>query len=95
MESAEDAIAAWRGGAQRLEICANRAVGGLTPSWAEVEKARRTINISYHVLIRPRAGDFVYDSAELKRMAITIDMAKSFEAHGVVLECSNPIARSI
>ncbi len=85
VESAEGAIAAWRGGAQSLEICANRAVGGLTPSWAEVEIASRAVEIPYHVLIRPRAGDFVYDSADLERMVIAIDKAKHLKAHGVVL----------
>jgi copper homeostasis protein len=85
VESAEGAIAAWRGGAKRVEICRDRGVGGVTPEPSEIARACRELGIPVHVLIRPRPGDFVYDRDELARMSAGISLAGSLGASGVVL----------
>lgn len=56
-----------KGGAHRLELCSSLSCGGLTPSAGFVRKAAflaRKAGISCVVLLRPRAGDFVYSDDE-------------------------------
>ena len=49
LESAEDAIAAEKGGAQRVELCDNLVQGGTTPSAGMIKQARENISIGLHV----------------------------------------------
>ncbi len=79
------AVAAEAGGAHRVELCDNLLVGGTTPSAGAIALACRTLRISVHVLIRPRAGDFVYTDIELAVMRHDIESAKDLGAAGVVL----------
>jgi len=81
----ESAIAAEFGGADRVELCDNLAVGGTTPSAGTIAETRRRLSISVHVLIRPRAGDFIYSEAELAVVRHDIETAKVLGAAGVVL----------
>ena len=55
VDSAESAIEAAAGGADRLELCANLVIGGTTPGQALYEKIRELTDIRIHVLIRPRS----------------------------------------
>ncbi|MDY6213480.1 MAG: copper homeostasis protein CutC [Schaalia hyovaginalis] len=53
-------------GADRVELCVDISVGGLTPSFELVEAASRLgFPGGIAVLVRPRAGDFVHDSREI------------------------------
>ncbi|MGP0067596.1 MAG: copper homeostasis protein CutC [Isosphaeraceae bacterium] len=81
----ESAIAAEVGGADRVELCDNLSVGGTTPSAGTIAEACRWLSIPVHVLIRPRAGDFVYSERELAVMRHDIEAAKALGAAGVVL----------
>jgi copper homeostasis protein len=81
----ESAIAAEVGGADRVELCENLAIGGTTPSAGTIAEVCRWLSIPVHVLIRPRAGDFVYSDRELAIMRHDIEVAKSLGAAGVVL----------
>ncbi len=85
VESADGALSAWKGGADRVEICAHRAVGGVTPGYAEVARACRELTIPVHVLIRPRPGNFVYDRDEFARMSSDVARSRTCGALGVVL----------
>jgi copper homeostasis protein len=78
------AIAAVEGGAARVEICENLAIGGVTPGLGVVVMSTAKFEIPVHVLIRPRGGDFVYNSAEFEIMRTDIGYAKAAEASGVV-----------
>ena len=61
--------AAVSGGADRVELCAALEVGGLTPSWGAVMAARDQAGAAFvAVLIRPRAGDFVFTQDEVSVM---------------------------
>jgi copper homeostasis protein len=81
----ESAIAAEAGGADRVELCDNLSVGGTTPSVGTIAEACRWLSIPVHVLIRPRAGDFVYAERELAVMRRDIEAAKALGAAGIVL----------
>jgi copper homeostasis protein len=85
VESAERATAAERGGAGRIELCSNLAVGGLTPSRELMQAVRAGVKIPVFAMIRPRAGDFVYSSAELVVMEELIALAREMHMDGVVL----------
>jgi copper homeostasis protein len=81
----ESALAAGAGGADRVELCDSLQVGGTTPSAGIIAEACARLSIPVHVLIRPRAGDFLYSEAELAAMRRDIDTARSLGAAGVVL----------
>jgi copper homeostasis protein len=80
----ESALAAERGGADRIELCENLAVGGVTPSAGAIAVVCRRLEIPVHVLIRPRGGNFVYTEAEFESMRRDIDVAKALGAAGIV-----------
>jgi copper homeostasis protein len=81
----ESAIAAEAGGADRIELCDNLAVGGTTPSVGTIAEICRWLSLPVHVLIRPRAGGFLYTNREIAVMRRDIEAAKALGAAGVVL----------
>lgn len=85
VDSLESALAAERGGADRLELCAGLVIGGLTPSPCLFEKIREESDIRIHVLIRPRFGDFCYTEAETSIMCREIEEFCRLGAEAVVI----------
>ncbi|WP_257447818.1 copper homeostasis protein CutC [Archangium lipolyticum] len=85
-------VAAAEGGADRIELCAALEVGGLTPSRGLMARAA-TLGLPVLAMIRPRAGDFVYDAATLDVMRADIDAAREAGLTGVVLGASRPDGR--
>lgn len=83
--SAETAKAAERGGADRVELCVDLPVGGTTPPDKLVVRVVQALSIPVHVLVRPRAGSFVYSAEEIERMRRDIKFAQQAGAAGVVL----------
>ena len=73
-----------------MELCRRLDLGGLTPALAEMEASRHALPIPLHVLIRPRAGDFVYTDGELAEMVDAIAAARELGADGVVLGALTP-----
>ena len=63
VDSLESARAAVRGGADRLELCANLIIGGTTPSPYLIGEAAK-LGVPVNVLIRPRFGDFCFTQEE-------------------------------
>lgn len=90
VDSYASAMAAARGGADRLELCANLAIGGTTPSLPLFRQVRRDCDVKINVLIRPRFGDFLYDEAELEEMAEEIAAFRDLGANGVVTGALTP-----
>ena len=81
----EHALAAQRGGADRIELCVGLDVGGLTPSAELLREVRAQVHIPIFSMVRPRAGDFVYSGAEFAEMRRSITDAKESGLDGVVL----------
>ncbi|MHC1479510.1 copper homeostasis protein CutC [Frateuria aurantia] len=82
LASVEAAVA---GGAGRIELCAALELGGLTPSYAQIALARERTKIPLYVLIRPRAGDFLYSAAEVETMLFDIEMCARLGCDGIVV----------
>lgn len=83
--SVASARAAEAGGAARVELCTALELGGLTPSHATIALACERLRIPVRVLIRPRAGDFVYSDDECATMRRDIEACRDLGAAGVVL----------
>jgi len=82
--SLESALNAQKAGANRIELCSELAVGGITPSYGLLKKVREHISIPVNVLIRPRSGDFTYSDLELEIMKQNIQLCKELGFNGVV-----------
>ncbi|MDA3615687.1 copper homeostasis protein CutC [Polluticaenibacter yanchengensis] len=82
--------AAYEGGADRIELCANLAEGGTTPSFGLIKKACETFgDAEIYAMIRPRGGDFLYNADEYEIMLQDIKMAKDLGCDGVVFGLLN------
>lgn len=85
VESLDAALAAARGGADRLELCANLDVGGTTPSAELLAAVKSHVGIPVFAMIRPRAGPFVCTPAERDAMRRDIALVRQHGADGIVL----------
>jgi copper homeostasis protein len=85
VESVDYALAAERGGADRIELCTDLPSGGITPSFGLMQSVRRHVQILVHALIRPRAGNFCYSDREFEIMRDDVLAAKQSGMNGVVL----------
>lgn len=81
--------AAVAGGADRIELCAALAVGGLTPPASLIAAAAKA-PIPVHLLARPRDGNFTYTAAEAALVAADIRTAAEAGLAGVVIGASGP-----
>jgi copper homeostasis protein len=83
--SLASALAAQAGGADRVELCTGLELGGLTPSMAQIAQVRERLSIPVYVLIRPRAGDFLYSDDDMELMRRDIEACSSLGCDGVVI----------
>ncbi|MEH6408871.1 MAG: copper homeostasis protein CutC, partial [Leeuwenhoekiella sp.] len=90
IETIEDAIAAANNGAHRLEVCSRLDLDGLTPSEDLITEIMLKIDIPVRIMIRPKAGDFIYSQAELDEMYSSVSLCKKLNVEGVVFGISNP-----
>ncbi|MDG1571040.1 copper homeostasis protein CutC [Robiginitalea sp. M366] len=82
--SLASARAAKAGGAHRIELCSELAVGGLTPSAGLLEVVCEQLSLPVHVLIRPRSGNFSYTDAEFDIILRDIAWVSELGMAGVV-----------
>ncbi len=90
VDSLASARAAIEGGADRLELCSALLAGGLTPYTALLRQIRQESDIPVRCLMRPRAGDFLYQEDEIVLMAQQIRELKTAGADGFVIGCLTP-----
>jgi len=89
LQSVDGAVAAQRGGARRVELCAALIEGGLTPSLGTISACRDAVDIDVMVMIRPRGGDFHYTEQELDIMERDVRACREIGVTGVVFGLLN------
>lgn len=83
LESIAHAVEA---GANRIELCENLSCGGVTPSAEMIRMALEIAGkVPVNVLVRPRAGNFVYSPEEVLQMIESIGLCKQLGVNGVVI----------
>jgi copper homeostasis protein len=82
-------MVAQQAGADRIELCASPAEGGVTPSPGTVRMAREQLRIDLYPIIRPRGGDFLYSDEEFRVMLRDIEYCKQVGCDGVVFGMLN------
>jgi len=80
----ESALIAQKAGADRVELCADMSVGGITPIIETIQLARENLTIDLYVMIRPRGGNFVYSESEFIQMKTEIEAIKKLGVNGFV-----------
>ena len=85
VETLEAALAAELGGADRIELCRELSVGGVTPSAELMREVRTNVDIPVFAMIRPRCGDFCYTAEQFEQMIRDIETAKECGMNGAVL----------
>jgi len=83
VEGVPGAVAADKGGAHRIELCAGLVEGGTTPSLGTISLTLEALSIPMVVLIRPRGGDFLYDDEDLEVLLRDIEAVREAGAFGV------------
>ena len=82
--SLQSALNAEKAGADRLELCSELGVGGVTPSYGLLKRIKEAVSIPVHVLIRPRSGDFTYSDTEFGIMKENILQCVEMGYEGIV-----------
>jgi len=80
----ESCLIAQKAGANRIELCENYSIGGITPSHKLILEARKQLQIDLFVMIRPRQGNFNYSEEEFGQMKEQILFCKKNKCDGVV-----------
>ena len=83
-ESYEHALKAEKAGADRIELCKDLHLDGLTPDYESAKKTIDSLNIPVFILIRPIEGDFIYSNEEFELMKMDIIKFKEMGCKGIV-----------
>lgn len=87
VEGIDGLAAAQAGGADRVELCASLVEGGLTPSIGVIRAALGIATVPFHVIVRPRGGDFLYSEREYETMLADVAALRELRVPGVVVGC--------
>ncbi len=93
VEILDSALAAERAGADRIELCDNLRVGGTTPGARLIADVAERTRLPVFVMIRPRAGDFVYSDDEFDQMIRDIELSGRMGVSGIVTGALTPDGR--
>lgn len=90
VDSVQSAVAAQKGGADRVELCSALVIGGLSPSVAMFRQVKENTDLKIRVLLRPRFGDFCYDEYEFRTLKDEVKQFRELGADGVVIGILRP-----
>jgi copper homeostasis protein len=85
--SVASAVIAQQSGAHRIELCADRSAGGITPDISVFTQVKALVEIPIYVMIRPRGGDFVFTTSEFESMKQQLLQFKQAGVSGFVFGC--------
>ena len=83
-ESYEYAVKAEKAGADRIELCKDLHLDGLTPDYESSKRTIDKLHIPVFILIRPRGGDFIYSHEEFELMKRDILRFRKMGCKGIV-----------
>ena len=89
----DKACVAEKAGADRIELCSDLSVGGITPPREEIH-ASAQLTVPVNVLVRPRSGDFCHTPAEKDIILKDIRFCGTAGVHGVVIGALTPAGRT-
>jgi copper homeostasis protein len=89
VETYEQCVFAEKNQAHRIELCADLAKGGTTPSFGLIKKVKENLKIPVFVIIRPRGGNFLYSNNEIDIMLYDIHICLSLRIDGFVFGILN------
>lgn len=84
VESFSQSVRACQQGANRLELCGDLSVGGITPAPALIEQVLATVAVPVRVMLRHRGGDFFYDAQDYARLLQQARLLRSLGVKEVV-----------
>lgn len=87
--SYEDALAAYRGGAKRIELNSALHLGGLTPSIGTLHLVKKNTNLKVIAMVRPRGAGFCYSRADFEVMKTDAEILMEHGADGIAFGCLN------
>ena len=90
VDSFESARRASEAGADRLELCGDLLVGGVSPSPFLIEQVVSRIKTPVNVLLRPRFGDFCFTDEEKEVLLKEIEFCAQAGVNGVVIGALTP-----
>lgn len=82
--TAEEAVIAEQGGADRIELIAAFEEGGLTPGMETVKSVLESVRIPVRVMIRPHSRGFVYSPEDIRMMCRDIRSVREAGGNGIV-----------
>jgi len=83
--SIKSIINAQNAGANRIELCEDYLIGGVTPSLDFTLESIKKSKIPINILIRPRGGDFNFNDKEYESMIDSILELKKYKINGFVV----------
>ncbi len=89
----QSAVNADNAGADRIELCSNLVIGGVTPGMALFKLVKKYTDIKVRVLLRPRYGDYCYNAYEFEQLKEEVQMYRELGADGVVMGILRPDGR--
>lgn len=90
VDSVAGARAAAQAGAGRIELCCALGEGGLTPSLGMLQATLAAVQVPVFAMLRPRAGDFLYDAEELALLRADAEHLAAAGASGFVFGALRP-----
>lgn len=85
--SYEDALAASRAGAERIELNSALFLGGLTPSVGSLRLTKANTDLKIICMVRPRGAGFCYSAEEFETMKIDVQLLMENGADGIAFGC--------
>lgn len=85
--SYEDALAAYHGGAKRIELNNALHLGGLTPSLGALRLTKKNTDLKVITMVRPRGAGFHYSAADFETMKIDTELMMQNGADGIAFGC--------
>ena len=87
--SVSSALTAIQAGANRIELCKNLENGGETPDYSDILELRNLTNLDLHILILPKANNFIYTNKDFKKIIEDVQFCKKNNINGVVIGALN------